>query len=71
MTNVDGYERWRKSARSKDSEECVEVGASVRAGGGVGVRDSKQRDGSVLPVSAAAWCRFAQEVKSGLHDPRG
>ena len=53
---------WRKSSYSgNNGGACIEV-ADVR--GAVLVRDSKDREGPVLAVDAAAWRRFATKVKT-------
>lgn len=44
--------QWITSTRSKGKGDCVEV---AHLGARVGVRDSKDRGGPVLLVSAAAW----------------
>ena len=49
---------WVKSSRSGNGG-CVEVAAR----GHVLVRDTKDRQGSVLTFSPAAWRRFASRVK--------
>ena len=46
---------WRKSTRSGAQGDCVEVGT---APGFVGVRDSKDRGGSVLTFSRSQWAEF-------------
>ncbi|WP_033337493.1 DUF397 domain-containing protein [Catenuloplanes japonicus] len=51
---------WRKSTRSKAAGECVEVAGNLP--GAVAIRDSKDPDGSVLVVSAAAFRAFAGSV---------
>ena len=53
--------RWRKSSYSGNGgNDCVEVAASGR----VYVRDTKDRDGSVLRFSQQTWRRFADQVKT-------
>lgn len=54
--------QWRKSSRSNASGDCVEV-ADLRDV--VGVRDSKNPDGSVLMFSTAEWAAFLDGVKDG------
>ena len=55
-----GPVNWRKSSRSKQQGDCVEVGFAPDA---VGVRDSKDRGaGPVLSVPARHWARFLDEV---------
>ena len=46
---------WRKSSRSSDTANCVEVAI---AGQVVGVRDSKNVDGPVLRFPERQWVRF-------------
>ena len=53
---------WRKSTYSgANGGDCVEVAA---AGGVVGVRDTKDRQGFTLPVGPAAWQRFVSGIKA-------
>jgi hypothetical protein len=60
MTSNDN--RWRKSSYSGgEGGNCVEVGNDARR---VLIRDSQNRGGQVLNVSAEAWRRFARELKN-------
>ena len=52
---------WRTSSYTGSSGNCVEV-APVAAGGTVLVRDTKDREGSVLAVPATAWRAFLADV---------
>lgn len=59
------YQRviWRKSSYSNgNGGACVEV-ATLR--NGCAVRDSKERDGSILSFSIAEWSAFTAAVRSG------
>jgi hypothetical protein len=51
---------WRKSTRSGSQAECVEVGDAT---GLVKIRDTKDRQGPVITVSADAWRRFTTGLK--------
>lgn len=47
---------WRKSTHSgSQGDDCVEVAYRPET---VYVRDSKEQDGPILPVSPAAWTNF-------------
>jgi hypothetical protein len=47
--------RWRKSSRSSDTGNCVEVARTTQA---MGVRDSKNTSGPILIFPAAPWTTF-------------
>lgn len=53
--------KWKKSSFSGKETNCVEVAG---AGSSVYVRDSKDRGGTVLKVSAASWLAFIADVKN-------
>jgi hypothetical protein len=52
--------RWRKSTRSGNQTNCVEVAV----GETVGVRDTKNRAGGALAVPASGWSAFLDAVKA-------
>ncbi|WP_084219704.1 DUF397 domain-containing protein [Spirillospora albida] len=58
---------WRKSSRSADETDCVEVAAGEAL---VLARDSKDPDGTVLAFGSDAWAAFLGTVKSGRLDLR-
>jgi hypothetical protein len=51
---------WRKSSYSGSQANCAEVG---KAAGSVIIRDTRDRQGPVLAVSAGAWRRFTDAIK--------
>lgn len=52
--------RWYKSTRSNGSGACVEV--AHRESGQTFIRDTKDREGGTLSVSAAGWRSFVSSV---------
>ncbi|MEU6131471.1 DUF397 domain-containing protein [Saccharopolyspora sp. NPDC047091] len=56
---------WRKSTRSHQHSDCVEVG---RVGGGAAVRDSKDRGAGHFTTTAAQWTAFVRAVGNGRFD---
>jgi hypothetical protein len=53
--------QWRTSSYTGNGGgNCVEVG---QAGSAVAVRDTKDRDGVTLDVSALAWATFVVSVR--------
>ncbi|WP_434740842.1 DUF397 domain-containing protein [Micromonospora sp. SH-82] len=61
MTTEDHNPRWRKSSRSGNGNNCVEVADNLPDV--VGLRDSKDPTGPALTFEPAAWSRFVQGVK--------
>lgn len=55
--------RWRKSTRSGNVRDCVEV--AELAGGHCAVRDSKDPAGPALIFTPAGWATFTTAVRSG------
>jgi Domain of unknown function (DUF397) len=53
--------RWRKSSRSSDKANCVEVAVTA---GAVVVRDSKHPTGGVLAVPPPAWTAFTTALRA-------
>jgi hypothetical protein len=58
--------QWRKSSRSCDTANCVEVSLSSDH---VGVRDTKDVAGPMLAYSARDWQLFVSAVRSGTLNP--
>ncbi len=56
---------WRKSTRSSQQTDCVEVG---RFGGGAAVRDSKDRAAGYFRVTGDQWLSFLAGIKAGKYD---
>jgi hypothetical protein len=57
---------WRKSSRSGNNGQCVEV---RDRGDAIDVRDSKNPSGPALLFTAAEWDAFVSGVKAGEFDP--
>ncbi|MFI0467353.1 DUF397 domain-containing protein [Saccharopolyspora sp. 5N102] len=58
---------WRKSSRSNETHNCVEIGF---AAGAVGVRDTKDREGGTLAFAQARWRDFSTKLRGGAFDAR-
>lgn len=54
---------WRTSSWSGANGDCVEVALGLP--GAVAVRDSKDRVGPAIVVSAQAWQAFLRQAKNG------
>ncbi|ASU79676.1 DUF397 domain-containing protein [Actinopolyspora erythraea] len=52
---------WRKSSRSTNTDNCVEVG---RLADGAAVRDTKDRTGGHITTTRAQWAAFITAVKT-------
>ncbi|MEV5536758.1 DUF397 domain-containing protein [Saccharopolyspora shandongensis] len=67
MNTAERLTAWRKSSRSNERRDCVEVGF---APGFVGVRDTKDRDGGTLAFTQARWRDFGSMLRAGAFDVR-
>jgi hypothetical protein len=58
---------WRKSERSNNGGNCVEVASNLP--GVVAVRDSKNPDGPALAFSPDEWTAFLAAIQAGELSP--
>lgn len=56
---------WRKSSRSHQQTDCVEVG---RINEGAAVRDTKDRAAGYFATTSQQWSCFVSAIKSGRYD---
>lgn len=56
---------WRKSSKSGQETNCVEVG---RTADGTAVRDTKNRSAGYFTTTPAQWTAFLSAVKTGRYD---
>jgi hypothetical protein len=62
MPPKPAFDEWRRASYSLASGECVEA-SSCNSDGFVGVRDSKNQNGSVLVYTSREWKSFIADVK--------
>lgn len=60
---MNGKLMWFKSSYSANGQSCVEC--ARMPGGGMAVRDTKDRDGAVLRFTAEEWQAFLAGVRKG------
>lgn len=66
MTDLDPSGAvWRKSRRSNNGGNCVEVADLVTK---VGVRDSKVPDAGHVSFSPQDWTAFVTDIRDGRYD---
>lgn len=61
MSSAENPTNWRKSTRSSNQTDCVEVG---RVADGAAVRDTKDRTAGHLTPNRAQWAAFIAAIKS-------
>lgn len=61
MPTTDISQVWRKSSRSGNGANCVEV---AFAGDGIATRDSKNPAGPTLNFTTGQWTTFVSQLKS-------
>ncbi|SFS99406.1 DUF397 domain-containing protein [Saccharopolyspora flava] len=65
MHDHTGPTGWRKSSRSSQVDNCVEVG---RISDGAAVRDTKDRAAGFFTASSDQWSSFIRAVKAEKFD---
>ncbi|MGW0589433.1 DUF397 domain-containing protein [Streptosporangium sp. NPDC002607] len=66
MDQISPALAWRKSSKSAQQDNCVEVAAFP--GGGRAIRDSKDPNGPMLRFASSEWQSFIGGIKSGVFD---
>ncbi|MFJ6197271.1 DUF397 domain-containing protein [Micromonospora sp. NPDC092111] len=62
--------KWRKSTRSGNGGNCVEVATNLLARqDAVFVRDSKDPQGGQIAVTARSWTAFTDALREGTLTP--
>lgn len=59
------FTHWKKSSRSADTGNCVEVAVTTEA---TGVRDTKDRAAGHFTVAPRQWQSFLNQIKNGRFD---
>jgi hypothetical protein len=65
----DGGLSWVKSSLSFANGNCVEVASLPE--GGIGIRDSRDREGAILRFTPDEWHAFLGGVRNGEFDQFG
>ena len=58
--------QWRTARQSAGNGACVEVAPTS---GAILIRDSKDKDGPVVPYPGSSWRAFLVDAKQGRFDP--
>lgn len=59
---------WRKSSRTGNQGQCVEIGFESPTAVIAAIRDSKDPHGGALVLTTPQWSTFREQAKAGRFD---